>query len=381
MTGSRIGFALPIGLLLALALTATPDGARQDAQQRAAERLRALQREAETLAAQGKTLLVELRRLEVERAIRLEELRTARAELAQVTSDLEAATVQLEALERAHAEQVPGLAARLADIYKMGSGGYVRLLLSVGDLRDLGRAYRTVASLAARDRERVRAYQSTLESLRAARAGLAERRERAAALEADAREAAAAAARAVEARTALLARIDAERDLNAQLAGELQLARERLEQAVTALDRSATAPALPFRPFRGALDWPATGRVQAFFGRPARDGRGARNGIEIAVPADTPVQAVHDGTVAFAGPFEGFGNLVILDHGARAYTLYGYLASIDVTKDSRVGKGARLGLAGLPPAGGTPVVYFEVRIDGQAADPLQWLKPRRPPTP
>lgn len=381
MTAVTTRHALSIGLLLALTLTAAPGGARQDAQQRASERLRALQHEADTLAAQGKTLLVELRRLEVERAIRLEELRGARAELARVTNDLEAATVQLEALERVHAEQVPGLAARLADIYRMGSGGYVRLLLSVGDLRDLGRAYRTVAALAARDRERVRAYQSTLTSLRAARAGLAERRERAAALEAEARAAAGAAARAVEARTALIARIDAERDLNAQLAGELQLARERLAEAVTALDPAAGAPALPFRPFRGALDWPASGRVLAFFGRPARDGSGTRNGIDIAVPADTPVQAVHDGTVAFAGPFAGFGNLVILDHGARAYTLYGYLATIDVTKDSRVGKGARLGLAGLPPAGGTPAVYFEVRVDGQAADPLQWLKPRRPRTP
>lgn len=377
----RTRLALPIGLLAALTLTAAPGDARQDAQQRADERLRALQREAETLAAQGKTLLVELRRLEVEHAIRLEELRRARRAHAEATSELDAATAQLEALERAHAEQVPALAARLAQIYRMGSGGYVRLLLSVDDLRDLGRAYRTVAALAARDQERVRAYQSTLASLRAARAALAERRQRAAALEAEARTAADAAARAVAQRTALLARIDAERDLNAQLAGELQLARERLAQTVTGLAPTAGAPTLPFRPFRGALDWPAEGRVQAFFGRPTRDGRGTRTGIEIAVPADTPVQAVHDGTVAFAGPFEGFGNLVILDHGARAYTLYGYLASIDVTKDSRVGKGARLGLAGLPPDGSTPAVYFEVRVDGQAADPLQWLKPRRPRTP
>lgn len=377
----RTRLALPIGLLAALTLTAAPGDARQDAQQRADERLRALQREAETLAAQGKTLLVELRRLEVEHAIRLEELRRARRAHAEATSELDAATAQLEALERAHAEQVPALAARLAQIYRMGSGGYVRLLLSVDDLRDLGRAYRTVAALAARDQERVHAYQSTLASLRAARAALAERQQRAAALEAEARTAADAAARAVAQRTALLARIDAERDLNAQLAGELQLARERLAQTVTGLAPTAGAPTLPFRPFRGALDWPAEGRVQAFFGRPTRDGRGTRTGIEIAVPADTPVQAVHDGTIAFAGPFEGFGNLVILDHGARAYTLYGYLASIDVTKDSRVGKGARLGLAGLPPDGSTPAVYFEVRVDGQAADPLQWLKPRRPRTP
>ena len=71
---------------------------------------------------------------------------------------------------------MPGLAARLAEVYKLGSGGYLRLLLSVDDLRDMGRAYRTVAALAALDRQRVRAHQTTLASLREARKELEARR-------------------------------------------------------------------------------------------------------------------------------------------------------------------------------------------------------------
>ncbi len=350
----------------------------QDAQRRASERLRALQFEAEQLTAQEKTVLVELRRLEVERDIRLEEGRAAKAALARATEELASTRGHLDALTRTQASQVPGLSARLADVYKLGSGGYLRLLLSVDDLRQVGRAYRTVSALAAVDRERVRAHRTTLESLRQATAELEQRRQRAAALDAEARAAAAAASRAVAARTALIARIDAERDLNARLAGDLQMAVNRLSDTVTSLD-DAGAPALPFRPFRGALDWPATGRVQARFGRDsaARFGAAiARNGIEIATVAGGPVAAVHEGSVAFAAPFTGFGNLVILDHGDRAYTLYGYLAALDVTKGSRVDKGARLGTAGPPPAGGAAAAYFEVRIDGKAADPLQWLKPR-----
>lgn len=350
----------------------------QDAERRASERLRALQAEAEQLLAAEKTLLVELRRLEVERSIRLEEQRSAEAQRATVTAELQRTSAHLDALERAHAGQVPELSARLAEIYKLGNGGYLRLLLNVDDVREMGRAYRTVAALASLDRERVRAHQSTLTSLRQAHRDIETRQKAAAALEAEARSAAAAAARSLDARTALVARIDAERDLNARLAGELEQARARLAETVSSLSPGEAA-SLPFKPFRGALEWPVAGRPVTRFGVTASSQYGTaveRNGIDIAAPEGTEVVAVHEGTIAFAGPFSGFGTLVIVDHGDRAFTLYGYLATLAVTKGARVDKGGVLGTVGRPPAGGASALYFEVRIDGKPTDPLQWLKPR-----
>ena len=365
--------AIPVLLLAA-------DIAAQDAERRASERLRALQAEAEQLLAAEKTLLVELRRLEVERAIRLEEQREAQARLAAVTGELQTTTGHLEALERSHALQVPELSARLVEIYKLGSGGYLRLLLNVDDIREMGRAYRTVAALASLDRERVRAHQSTLTSLREARREIEARQQSAVALQAEARAAAAAAAQALETRAALVARIDAQRDLNAQLAGELDTARAKLADTVSSLSPGAS-PSLPFRPFRGALDWPVAGRPVTRFGVSPAGTAVTRNGIDIAAAEGSPASTVHEGTVAFAGPFTGFGTLAIVDHGDRAYTLYGYLASLAVTKGARVEKGATVGTVGRPPAGGAPALYFEVRIDGKPTDPLQWLKPRLVRTP
>ena len=52
-----------------------------------------------------------------------------------------------------------------------------------------------------------------------------------------------------------------------------------------------------------------------------------RNGIELSLPEGQPVHAVHEGTVAFADLFSGYGNLVIVDHGDKTYSLYGHLAS------------------------------------------------------
>ena len=362
---------------VAAILVATTPVSPQDAARRASDRLRALHAEAEQLLASEKTLLVELRRLEVERDIRLEEQRDAEAALRTATAELATTTTHLSSLEETQASANPALGARLAEVYKLGRGGYLRLLLSVDDVRDMGRAYRTVAALAALDRQRVRAHQSTLASLGAVRKELEARRATAARLQQSARAAASDAARAVEARTALVSRIDAQRDLNAQLAGELEAARVKLTATVTG--STAAAGALPFRPFRGALEWPTGGTAATRFGvsRSGRLGTSvARNGVEIIAEAGAPVTAVHEGTVAYAAPFTGFGPLVIVDHGDRCYTLYGYLATTSVTKGARVEKGAAVGTVGRAPASGTPALSFEVRVDGKAVDPLQWLKPR-----
>jgi septal ring factor EnvC (AmiA/AmiB activator) len=77
--------------------------------------------------------------------------------------------------------------------------------------------------------------------------------------------------------------------------------------------------------------------------------------------------------VAFADPFSGFGNLVIVDHGSQTFSLYGDLMEIQAKRGSRVERGQSIGSVGTSPAG-TSGLYFELRVDGRAVDPLQWLK-------
>jgi septal ring factor EnvC (AmiA/AmiB activator) len=178
----------------------------------------------------------------------------------------------------------------------------------------------------------------------------------------------------VQSHTALVSSIDARRDLNAQLAGELVAAQRLLEQQIAATGTSDTV--LPLAPFKGLLDWPVPGRVVRRFVAPGQAAGGVeRRGIDIASPPNAPVAAVHEGTVAYAAPFTGYGNLVILDHGGKAFSVYGYLGRIDVTRGARLNRDQPLGLAGTGPSG-VDAVYFELRIDGRAVDPVQWLKAR-----
>jgi septal ring factor EnvC (AmiA/AmiB activator) len=85
------------------------------------------------------------------------------------------------------------------------------------------------------------------------------------------------------------------------------------------------------------------------------------------------VRAVHEGVVAFAGPFTGYGTLVIVDHGASTYSLYGQLDAVSVGRGARLDRGQPLGTTGRVLMG-VPGTYFEMRVDGKAVDPLEWLK-------
>src|ERR1700680_4063571 len=181
-----------------------------------------------------------------------------------------------------------------------------------------------------------------------------------------------AAALAARARRDRIHDLDERRDLNAQFAGELQAAQQKLQATLRDLSNGAPTAEpllLPLRPFRGALEWPTPGPVRRRFGPGAGPGVPESKGIEIAAAEGTPVQAVHEGTVAFADPFAGFGNLVIVDHGAQTFTLYGDLLEIAVTRGARVERGQLVGTVGSAPAGPAGL-YFELRIDGRAAGSL-----------
>ena len=343
---------------------------------RAGQRMEALHREADQLASQERTLLGDLRRLEVERQIKIEDLRQLDAEGAQVEAERAATTERLTKLQDEDNATRPDLEARLVEMYKLGQARYARLLLSTSGVRRLGQAARTAAALAKLDRDRVTAHQHTLQELTAARARLEERGRRLGALRAEARRAEAGVARAAQARSDAIRDIDRQRDLNAQLAGELQAAQQKLQTALRTLAAGspvAEPASLPLKSFRGDLAWPVAGSVRRRFANPAARGTPASNGIELASTEGATVTAVHEGVVAFADSFSGFGNLVIVDHGAQAFTLYGNLLDIGVKKGAIVEAGQVLGTVGASltgPAG----LYFELRVDGQPVDPLQWLK-------
>lgn len=349
-------------------------------------RLAQAKAEATRLAAEQRTLLTRLRQIELAIETReLEREKTARARTV-ATAAVDEAVDRVAAADIELAALMPEVRARLARLYRLMPLGYDRLLFSLDDARTFDRAARVVAVLARRDREQLERFTA----LRASRAADVARLQR----ERDTldmltqrlagEEAALAENAGIQQR--LLADVRERRDLNAQLVRELAAARDRLERSMAELtaERGASvAVAAGGRLRAGTMAWPVPGRVEARFGRQPSSRFGTmvnRNGIDIGADSGSSVKVVQAGTVAYADAFAGFGRVVIVDHGGRFYTLYGHLASVDVSKGAAVQAGDEIGTVGMAPTG-TPSLYFEVRIDGRPADPVQWLKPAssRPP--
>ena len=220
-------------LLLSVAASS---GAQQDDRARTealarttSERLKALNQEADRLASEARTLLGDLRRLELERQIKDEELRQAKADEDRVAADLTSLNEELARLAAEEQAELPALRSRLVELYKLGQGGYLRLFLSTTEARNVGQASRMVAAIASRDRERIAAHRRRVDDLKRAGVALEERRGQQASLRAAAERAQSAARAAVQKHEALVQDIDRRRDLNAQLAGELMSTQQRLQ--------------------------------------------------------------------------------------------------------------------------------------------------------
>jgi murein DD-endopeptidase MepM/ murein hydrolase activator NlpD len=96
-------------------------------------------------------------------------------------------------------------------------------------------------------------------------------------------------------------------------------------------------------------------------------------GVDLAVPAGTPVIAAADGRVALAEGLRVRGNAVVIDHGLGVYTAYYHLSQIRVQPGQEVRAGDLLGLAGSTGLATGPHLHWELRVFGVPADPLGWV--------
>ncbi len=125
--------------------------------------------------------------------------------------------------------------------------------------------------------------------------------------------------------------------------------------------------------------WPVSGPLSSGFGVRGNPfggpGSEFHKGQDISVPQGTPVVATADGTVVIAGWLRGYGWVVYIDHGNGISTRYGHLSRIDVAVGQSIRRGEQLGLSGSTGRSTGPHVHYEVRINGQAVNPLQYLPP------
>ncbi len=100
----------------------------------------------------------------------------------------------------------------------------------------------------------------------------------------------------------------------------------------------------------------------------------AHLGVDYAAPTGTPIRAVGDGVVEFAGWQNGYGNVVSVSHRSGHATLYAHMSRVNVRKGQSVSQGQNIGLVGATGWATGPHLHFEFRINGAHQDPLQIAK-------
>lgn len=109
-------------------------------------------------------------------------------------------------------------------------------------------------------------------------------------------------------------------------------------------------------------------------GHPVLGGRRAHKGIDLAGPVGTPIYATADGMVSKAEWFSSYGLYVSIEHGGALQTRYGHMSRLNVANGQRVRKGDIIGFIGSTGRSTGPHLHYEVRVNGQAVNPLPYMQ-------
>ncbi|MBI4722351.1 MAG: peptidoglycan DD-metalloendopeptidase family protein [Candidatus Stahlbacteria bacterium] len=168
----------------------------------------------------------------------------------------------------------------------------------------------------------------------------------------------------------LLKSVKKEKEQKTKLVAELEKSRADLEKLIAGVKKYTTKEL-------GTIMWPVQGEIINRFGTTIDPKFGTQlvnKGIDIRASYGTSVIAIGDGKVVYEGTFLGYGKIILLDHQNGFCTLYGYLSETLVTKEDKVAKGQTIGKVGTGGLIDETVLHFELRKNGIAVDPLQWLK-------
>jgi peptidoglycan DL-endopeptidase CwlO len=319
------------------------------------------------------------------RQVRIEaDLESKRAELARLQDLLREERIRLVKLRARLAESRAALSDRLVALYKADKPDVVTVILEAdgfADLLERTEFMRRVSEQDARIIDRVRTAKAEATAAENRLDRLEDRQRDVTAVVARRRE------EVVDVKESLVSRqqeyrgvkdqktqaLVSTRDQRHDLEGDLQ-ALEKEQAAVLAKLQAAQggsgAPAGPVRQGSGSMIWPVNGPIVSPFGM--RWGR-LHAGVDIAVPAGTPIRAADSGRVVLLGWTGGYGNYTCISHGGSLSTCYAHQSRYGTSMGASVSKGQVIGYVGCTGHCFGDHLHFEVRVNGQPVDPMGYL--------
>jgi len=305
-----------------------------------------------------------------------------------VGADLARAGTQSRVLEASVAAQQGQLGRLLSMRYTSGQQDYLKLLLSGRDPSQTSRDLHYYSYISRAQADFIRALRNNLAGLAQLAREARDKSAELAALEAKQREGRKQLLAQQAERRKVLARLATEirsrhREIKSLQRDEARLSRlvEELAKAIAPRASGRRNENLPepgrdtgvFAALKGKLRLPTRGELISRFGTPRSDSGLSWKGLFIRSARGQEVRAVATGQVVFAEWMRGFGNLMIIDHGQSYLTIYGNNEALLKQVGDKVRAGDAVATVGN--SGGNPDsgLYFEIRHQGKAFDPLRWV--------
>jgi murein DD-endopeptidase MepM/ murein hydrolase activator NlpD len=330
-------------------------------------------------------LTSEVAALRTEEAAVRDRLAAKQAELDGAVAELDVAKKHLAVVKARLTRALVALRKRLVAMYETGTPDVLSLILQSDGYDELAtrteyleRIHGMDEAVVGRVRDLRNQVRNTVARLRSAKNRIEAARDAIAAEE----QALASARQAVQERQSTLVSTRAERmdalekinETEEELDGDVAAIQSELAATLAGYG-SAPLPAGPIVPggSGSGLIWPVSGPVVSGFGM--RWGQ-MHEGIDIAVPAGTPIRAAASGTVILVqGEAEsgGYGNFTCLEHGGGLQTCYAHQSAVAVSSGQSVSQGGIIGYVGCTGHCFGDHLHFEVRVNGTPTDPLGYL--------
>ena len=292
-------------------------------------------------------------------------------------NELEIQQKRLKQLERDLAQTEKRLKIRMVAFYKYAKRGYVQILATSKDLDQLRKKMRYLKLIMNEDRSILREmadeqmkYKKELSSIKEKLAVIDE-------MEKTQNKQLHAVKKDLERKVILLTKIHQEKAFYETAVKELQQAAYNLKETLLNLDReNKKRTPLPagFEASKGKLPLPFNGKIIKDKSQIGENTLNIRKGIYIGGPLGSEIKAIFPGRVDYSGQLKGYGQVIIINHGSRFFTISAHLLQRNKEEGDVVGKGDVIGLLGQSGSLSGPRLYFEIREGGKNLNPLKWLK-------
>jgi len=269
------------------------------------------------------------------------------------------------------------LIKRLKAYYVMGSNGFFTITFSGNTLPELLLTQDAFRSLVTYDQDLFKDYRESITDIKRITVAKGLEKTMLEKFLADTDQENEALKRTTAEKNDLLKQVQTQKGLYQLALKEMRKAEQELAASINNRGKAVSSqPEGRIMEHKGQLPPPLYGEIVRRFQQADKDGDSTfANGLTIKAPANTEVYSVFGGTVLFAGPMRGYGNMVIIDHHDHYYSVSARLSQIRVHTEEVLTQGQIIGLTDIDSYRPGGEFYFEIRRDGVAEDPLNWLSP------